>query len=54
MFCPSCGTDSVPMPERTQDAICANCSRAFRETADLGWWSYTVEVYTPVDEERES
>jgi hypothetical protein len=45
MLCPYCASE-IALPPRGTDAICPQCGKVYRETADLGWWSYSVEIYT--------
>jgi hypothetical protein len=48
MFCPYCAAE-IQLPPRGTDAICPQCGKVYRETADLGWWGYSVEIYTEVE-----
>jgi hypothetical protein len=39
----------VPMPERRgEETFCVECGKGFQEACDLGWWSYSCEIYLPV------
>lgn len=49
MQCPFCGTDSIPLPPRGEIARCTECGREFRELHDYGFFTYSAELYVPVE-----
>jgi hypothetical protein len=49
MTCVWCG-GYVPLAEpRGSNVYCTQCERKFWETDDLGFFDYSLEIYTPKD-----
>jgi hypothetical protein len=44
MRCPFCA-GPIPLPPPSSPAVCVPCDRQFPLIADLGFFTYTVEVY---------
>jgi hypothetical protein len=43
----------VELPERGYPAWCQACDKYFHLAADYGFFTYSVEVYTPKDQAEE-
>jgi hypothetical protein len=39
----------VPLPPRGAEAACETCGRRYREIHDYGFFTYTAELYVPVE-----
>ena len=40
----------MPLPPKGERAICRSCHRQFYMKDDLGFFTYTVEIYVPVEQ----